>query len=183
MLKIAPDRITRARTAESPAGFSLVELMISIGIFLVISGVVTQALLQMTNSNRTIWNRTQMHAGVRSATELLQQEVGQAGRISLPYTTTLNGNVVGGAVAQTVAVEQQVAALPAAAVAGVAGIFVGEQLTVDAGEDAAGNELQETVFVTAVDTAITNPSCPNLTTLRVTIPPSSAVFTMPRAGP
>ena len=28
----------------------------------------------------TIWNRTQMHSGIRGATEVLQQEVGQAGR-------------------------------------------------------------------------------------------------------
>jgi prepilin-type N-terminal cleavage/methylation domain-containing protein len=143
--------MTRARLTGSQAGFSLPELLISISIFLVISGVVTQALLQMTTSQRTIWNRTQMHAGVRSATELLQQEVGQAGRISLPYTTTLSGPVIAGT--KTVGVKQQIAALPAAAVASVAGIFVGEQLTVDAGEDVTGNDLQETVAVTAVDTA------------------------------
>jgi prepilin-type N-terminal cleavage/methylation domain-containing protein len=142
--------MTRARGIRSEAGFSLVELMISIGIFLIISGVVTQALLQMTNSQKTIWNRTQMHSGVRSATELLQQEVGQAGRIALPYTTTLTAAVAAGT--QTVGLRQQVTAAPAAAVAGVSGIFNGEQLTIDAGEDAAGNDLQETVTVT-VDTA------------------------------
>jgi len=133
--------------AGSQAGFSLVELMISIAIFLVISGTVTQALLQLTRSQSTIWNRTQMHAGVRSATELLQQEVGQAGRISLPYTTTLSGAAAVGA--QTVGVNQ---VINAATVASVSGIFVGEQLTIDAGEDAAGNEAQETVAVTAVNT-------------------------------
>jgi len=142
--------MTRTRRTGSDAGFSLVELMISIGIFLIISGVVTQALLQMTQSQKTIWNRTQMHSGVRSATELLQQEVGQAGRISLPYSTTLGAAVAIGTV--TVGVKQQVAALPAAAVASVQGMFSGEQVTIDAGEDAAGNELQETVAVT-VDTA------------------------------
>ena len=126
----------------SEAGFSLPELLISITIFLVISGVVTQALLQMTNSQRTIWNRTQMHSGVRSATELLQQEVGQAGRISLPYTTTLGAAVAAGA--QTVGVNQ---VTPGGTVASVAGIFQGEQLTIDAGDN------QETVAITAVSTA------------------------------
>src|SRR5438067_7061047 len=43
----------------------------------------------MSNSQRTIANRTEMHSGIRGATELLQQEVGQAGRISLPGTVTL----------------------------------------------------------------------------------------------
>src|SRR4029078_2171839 len=54
------------------------------GLLLVVSSIVTQALLQMTNQQQTIWNRTEMHSGVRGATELLQQEVGQAGRIALP---------------------------------------------------------------------------------------------------
>jgi prepilin-type N-terminal cleavage/methylation domain-containing protein len=151
MLNAVTAKMTRTLRTGSQAGFSLPELLISITIFLIVSGVVTQALLQMTNSQRTIWNRTQMHSGVRSATELLQQEVGQAGRISLPYTTTLATAVVSGT--QTVGVKQQIAALPAAAVASVKGIFVGEQLTIDAGEDALGNDLQETVAVTAVDTA------------------------------
>jgi hypothetical protein len=40
-----------------------------------------------------------MHSGIRGATELLQQEVGQAGRVTLPGTVTLGEaiNVVGGA--------------------------------------------------------------------------------------
>ena len=40
----------------------------------------------MTQSQTTIWNRTEMHSGIRGATELLQQEVGQAGRVSVPGT-------------------------------------------------------------------------------------------------
>ena len=44
----------------------------------------SSALLKMTDAQATIWNRTQMHSGIRGATEVLQQEVGQAGRIALP---------------------------------------------------------------------------------------------------
>ena len=120
----------RARSAH---GFSLIELMISMGILLVVSSAVTSALLQMTTSQSTIWNRTQMHSGVRSATELLQQEVGQAGRIALPGTVTLGANAAIGA--QTVAVSS------------AAGMFTGEQLIIDAGDK------QESVTLTAVDTA------------------------------
>ena len=40
----------------------------------------------MTSAQATIWNRTQMHSGIRGATEVLQQEVGQAGRVTLPVT-------------------------------------------------------------------------------------------------
>jgi prepilin-type N-terminal cleavage/methylation domain-containing protein len=113
------------------AGFTLIELIVSTLVLLVLSGTVTAALLQMTNAELTLWNRTQMHSGVRSATELLQQEVGQAGRIALPAPVTLTGNVVPGAA--TVGVSS------------VDGMFVGEQLTIGAGA------TEETVTVTALD--------------------------------
>src|SRR3954454_15452833 len=72
---------------RSEAGFSLAEMIVATGLLLVISSIVTSALLQMTNQQQTIWNRTEMHSGVRGATELLQQEVGQAGRVTLPGGT------------------------------------------------------------------------------------------------
>lgn len=74
---------------QSESGFSLIELVVAMGVLLAVSSIVTTALLQMTNSQTTIWNRTEMHSGIRGATELLQQEVGQAGRITLPGTVTL----------------------------------------------------------------------------------------------
>ena len=73
---------------RSDAGFTLAELLIATGLLLVVSSIVTSAVLQMTNQQQTIWNRTEMHSGVRGATELLQQEVGQAGRIALPNPIT-----------------------------------------------------------------------------------------------
>ena len=84
---------------RSESGFSLIELMISVGVLMVVSSIVTSALLQMTQSQATIWNRTEMHSGIRGATELLQQEVGQAGRVTFPGTVTLRQavNPVGGA--------------------------------------------------------------------------------------
>lgn len=73
-----------ANRLRSEAGFSLPEMLISVGLLLAVSSIVTSALLQMTKQQQTIWNRTEMHSSVRGATELLQQEVGQAGRIALP---------------------------------------------------------------------------------------------------
>jgi prepilin-type N-terminal cleavage/methylation domain-containing protein len=73
---------------RSESGFTLVEMLVATGLLLVVSSIVTQALLQITNQQQTIWNRTEMHSGVRGATELLQQEVGQAGRIALPNQLT-----------------------------------------------------------------------------------------------
>jgi prepilin-type N-terminal cleavage/methylation domain-containing protein len=135
------------RTRHTERGFSLPELLISVTILLIISSAVTTGLLQLTNSQKTIANRTEMHSGVRSATELLQQEIGQAGSIVLPGTTTAAGPIAPGA--QTVTVSQTINGVTAAS---VTGIFPGEQLVVDAGTDALGNGVQETVTVTAVST-------------------------------
>src|SRR4051812_19413427 len=71
---------------DSQAGFTLPELLIAMTIMLIISGAAVSALMKMTSTQATIWNRTQMHSGIRGATEVLQQEVGQAGRISLGAT-------------------------------------------------------------------------------------------------
>jgi prepilin-type N-terminal cleavage/methylation domain-containing protein len=66
--------------ASSERGFSLIELLVATCILLIVMGVVMTALNQTTKQQQTIWNRTEMHSGVRGATELMQQEVGQAGR-------------------------------------------------------------------------------------------------------
>jgi prepilin-type N-terminal cleavage/methylation domain-containing protein len=126
---------TPARCLE--AGFSLPELLIATAIMLIISSTVTTGLLHMTSAQKTIWNRTELHSGVRSATELLQQEVGQAGRVTLPTAVTLAAAVAAGATAATVN--------------SAAGLFNGEQLVVGAGS------LSETVTLTAppVGAAIT----------------------------
>ena len=49
---------------------------------MIISGTVMDGVLRLTRTNQTVANRSEMHAGVRNVTELLQQEVGQAGRIT-----------------------------------------------------------------------------------------------------
>ncbi|MBZ5560509.1 MAG: prepilin-type N-terminal cleavage/methylation domain-containing protein [Acidobacteriia bacterium] len=76
-------------STRSESGFSLIELLVAITLLLVVSSIVTSALMQMTQSQTTIWNRTEMHSGIRGATELLQQEVGQAGRAALSATVSL----------------------------------------------------------------------------------------------
>lgn len=119
-----------SRAAGSQAGFSLAELLVATAILLIVSGAVVSALLQMTNAQATIWNRTQMHSGVRSATELLQQEVGQAGRVSLPASVTLTSNASANGTTMVVS--------------SITGMFVGENLIVGAGL------LKETVHVSAI---------------------------------
>jgi prepilin-type N-terminal cleavage/methylation domain-containing protein len=104
-------------------GFSLLELMVAMGILLSVSGIVMSAIVQMSLVQGTIGNRTEMHSGLRSATETIQQEIGQAGRIpALPAPVTLSA-----------AVAPAAGALVTATVNSVAGMFTGELLQVDAG--------------------------------------------------
>ena len=42
--------------------------------------------MQMTKAQTDDLEPDEMHSGIRGATELLQQEVGQAGRVTLPST-------------------------------------------------------------------------------------------------
>jgi len=139
---------------EPASGFSLLEMMISIFLLIGVAGVVMSGMMQTTRTEGTVENRTEMHASVRSATELMQQEIGQAGRVSLPP--------VANCCQMTTAVTTTGAPTTATLTTGLgAGMFVGEYLVVDAGIN------QETVQVSAISgdtiTAIfglTHPTAP-----------------------
>lgn len=119
-----------ATTRRNESGFTLGELLVSVSLMLVLMGTVTTLLVRTAESHRTVWNRTEMHSAVRGATELLQQEVGQAGLVALPAPVTLAGAAAVGA--QTVAVSS------------ATGMFVGEKLVIGTGDTA------ETVSVTGI---------------------------------
>jgi hypothetical protein len=119
-----------ARSAADESGFSLVEVMVTTLILTTVSVVTINGVLNMTQLNETVTNRTAMFAGVRNATALLEQEVGQAGRVALPAAVTLTGAVAAGA--NTVNVTS------------TTGMFVGERLVIGAGTSS------ETVTVTAL---------------------------------
>ena len=120
-------------TRAHQQGFSLGELLVSVVLTSLIVSAATAMIVQLSKSERTVWNRTQMHSSVRGATELLQQEVGQAGLMALPGPTTLSAAVNVGSSAATVS--------------STAGMFVGQKLLVDTGEN------QETVTLSAVTLA------------------------------
>jgi prepilin-type N-terminal cleavage/methylation domain-containing protein len=132
------------RRAES--GFSLLELLVSIAILSIVSGVALDGVFRLTKVSQTVSNRTEMHSGVRNATELLQQEVGQAGRIALPHNVQLS----------TALTAKGTATLTLKAVDGSGntissenptdGMFIGEKIVVDTGAN------EETVTITGLDT-------------------------------
>src|SRR5260370_23470060 len=70
-------------TRKQETGFTLMETMVSLAIVLVVSGIVMDGMNQMMKTQGTIANRTEMHTSVRGATELMEQEIGQAGKVSL----------------------------------------------------------------------------------------------------
>ena len=120
-------------------GFSLLELMVAVVILLAVTGTVMTAMMQMALTQGTIANRTEMHSSVRSATEVLQQEIGQAGKISVPSNgpTKMTTAVALGA-DPNVPVTITNAALDS-----MNGVFNGMLLVVDTGDN------EETVTVTS----------------------------------
>jgi prepilin-type N-terminal cleavage/methylation domain-containing protein len=130
---------------HSESGYTLIELMVSVAILLIVSGTVLNGVFRLTKTNQTVANRTEMHSGVRNATELLQQEVGQAGRIAFPNTVQLAADVAAGNTTVLVkAVDSAGATI--STVNATTGMFVGEQVVVDTGSN------EETVTITAVNT-------------------------------
>ena len=120
----------KRRAACGDEGFTLIELMVATLVLMIVSGAVLKGVMDMSALHNTVMNRTDLHAGVRNATQLLSQEVGQAGRISLPAAVTLTAATAIGATSATVS--------------SATDMFVGEQLLIDAGTNS------ETVTVTAI---------------------------------
>ncbi|MFN7916393.1 MAG: hypothetical protein U0Q55_13720 [Vicinamibacterales bacterium] len=125
----APSPMSRRRWSAE-AGFSMPEVVVATMLTIMISGAATQALMHMTKAQKSIWNRAEMHAGVRGATELLQQEVGQAGRVSLPAAVATTAAAAAGS--RTLVVSSS------------DGMFVGEKLVIGAGN------TRENVTVAAI---------------------------------
>jgi prepilin-type N-terminal cleavage/methylation domain-containing protein len=116
-------------------GFSLLELLASMTIFLVIAAGVFGALGYFQKNYQRTQLTVDMHDNLRSAIDLMAQEIGQAGLLSSTSNqiTTLGDVVIAGIAAQSVAF------------ASASNIFVGEKLLVDTGFN------QELVAVTAVN--------------------------------
>ena len=112
------------------AGFSLVEALISVAVLLFVFSAATDGLNQTATMSKVVGNRTEMHGSVRGATELMQQEIGQAGRIALPGTIATTGTVLKGAGTINVST--------------TAGLFVGAKAVIGTGDQS------ETITVTAM---------------------------------
>jgi type II secretory pathway pseudopilin PulG len=117
------DTIERAidtPASSSDAGFSLLESLVSMGLVLLLFSASIDSLQKASTLNKTVGNRNEMHASVRGATELMEQEIGQAGRVALPAVVTLAAGVAVGN--------------NPVAVSSTDGLFVGAQVVVGTGE-------------------------------------------------
>jgi prepilin-type N-terminal cleavage/methylation domain-containing protein len=117
---------------RSERGFTMIETLIAMLLLLIVMGGVMESMLQFSRTQTTVWNRANMHGAVRGATELLQQEVGQAGRVALPSILTTSSSVLA-------------PMFSSVSVSSTSGMFVGEYVVVDTGSS------EETVAVSAVD--------------------------------
>jgi type II secretory pathway pseudopilin PulG len=122
---------------QSEKGLSLLEILASLAVLMIVSGAVVGAIIGMTQVQSRLSIRTGMHSSVRSATELLEQEIGQAGKNSMPGIVTLAAPVAIGSNIVTVN-----STVPGNS---TSGMFAGDQVVIDTGAN------QETVTLTGVN--------------------------------
>ena len=142
------------------AGFSLLELLVSITVLVVISGGVLSVIGFYQKSFGRTEIRSDMYENVRGVAELMEQEIGQAGLVSLP-ASTLTSAVAPSVLAQTVNVSSTTS------------MFVGEQLLVDAGNS------EELVTVTALTATTIKAIFAKAHTIVPTAPPITALGVFP----
>lgn len=124
-----PARVSDPRV-DRQAGFSLTEALISVTLMMMLVAAAADGLNQTAKLGKVVGNRAEMHGSVRSATELMQQEIGQAGRIALPGPISLAAAVLKGT--NTVALTSST------------GLFPGVKVVIGAGDQT------ETVTVSAI---------------------------------
>ncbi len=118
------------RCTPRECGFTLIEVLVSMTVLLVIGGAAVGGLLDVTRTSDAVTGRTDMRTSLRNAIDLMADEVGQAGRVTVPSAVTTTGSI--GLSATTVTVSS------------VSQMFVGERLVLDGGAN------QETVTVSAI---------------------------------
>jgi prepilin-type N-terminal cleavage/methylation domain-containing protein len=136
-LATAQRRLSRAACG----GFTLIELMASLVILSVILGAIVSLISSAVQTHTRTEVRSDMYENVRGVAEMMAQEIGQSGLVSLP-PSTLGAAVASNALAQSVAVTS------------TNSMYAGEQLLVDAGNN------EELVTVTAV-----NPTANTITSI------------------
>jgi prepilin-type N-terminal cleavage/methylation domain-containing protein len=120
-------------------GFSLVELLVSMVVLTVIMGGIVTTLASSQEAYGVSQMQSDMYEKVRGAAELMAQEIGQAGVVTLPAGVTIGGSgVTGSGTAQAVTVSSTTSMYSGTGTSG-------EAVLVD-----AGNTSEELVNITAL---------------------------------
>jgi prepilin-type N-terminal cleavage/methylation domain-containing protein len=125
------------KNRRTQKGFSLIELLVAVAILVIVAGTVIAGMINTTRSEGTVINRTQVHASVRNATELMEQEIGQAGRLPAVSALTLQ---FGAAL-----VANPLGTMATPTMSSTTSLFQGEQITVD-----PNSTNEETVTISAI---------------------------------
>jgi prepilin-type N-terminal cleavage/methylation domain-containing protein len=128
---------------KNHAGFSLIELMVSLAIFLVVCGAAMGAMVEAQRRFRSMEIRTAIQSKLRGAFELMAQEIGQAG---LPGSG-IDANGLAIPLTTTTAVVSSGSTIT---VAGTAAIIPGEIVTLDspANQEAAPMQVKSVTSTT-----------------------------------
>ncbi len=103
-------------------GFTLLELMATVVILMVVMSGAISLITYQQKISQTQQLKGEMYQSLRGTAELMAQEIGQAGLVSLPAPLpTLSGNVSASTMAQPVAVSSATS------------MFIGEKLLIDTG--------------------------------------------------
>lgn len=78
------------QASKPAAGFSMIELLISLAVLWAVMAVAVGAVSKYQQSYRSTDLRTQLHQDARAALEMIAQEVGQAGLVNARMTGTLS---------------------------------------------------------------------------------------------
>jgi type II secretory pathway pseudopilin PulG len=160
--------IEDSMTRKKQFGFSLLETLVSIAVLFAVGSIVMSGMTQLLKTQGTIANRTEMHSSVRSATELLQQEIGQAGKVSLG-SPTASVSLVGPVIAAPNSTSSFIITATPNTVAPT--IYPGEVLTVDVGL----NQEVVTVSTVSVTTGTTSTGTATFAKAHAALAPVSAL--------
>jgi prepilin-type N-terminal cleavage/methylation domain-containing protein len=140
------------------AGFTLIEMLVSLVVLSVIMGGVVTAISTAEQTYARTAPKTDMYENVRGVAELMTQEIGQAGLVSLPPTTLGAATTIGATTAT---------------LSSTTSLYVGERVQIDAGAS------EESVVTSAVtSTTITFTTTP-LTLVHASGAPVTALGSFP----
>jgi Tfp pilus assembly protein PilW len=130
-------------SSSTCGGFSLIELIVSTAVLMIISGGIVAAISTSEQTYSRTEVKSAMYENVRGVAELMAQEIGQAGLVSLPSSPvpTLNAGVVASTLTQNIAVTPSTTSM-----------YIGESLLIDAGPS---EELVTLINLTATSITAT----------------------------